>query len=954
MLRFAVLGPLLVTRDEQPIDLPTAMLRRLVAILLCQPGQPIAIDLLLDALWEGQPPPSARKTLQIYVHRLRRVLGDGRVLRGPTGYTLSLEHAEVDFMIFADLVRAAGEATQRGALSQASRFYGRALELWRGNAFADIPGSAHVVVNHAHRLDEQHVQFLQRYAEIELRLDRHNEILSWLAPAAAANPYLEQLRGQFIVALYRSGRQADALAEYRRLHQQLVDDLGVEPGAELQLLQERMLHNDPELLADRSPSGLAPVGPPIPAQLPPPPPGFIGRFRELEQLDMLLTAGARGQGVTVVALIGMAGVGKTATALHWAHRISHRFLDGQLYANLRSFDPAAAVVSPADVLRGFLGALGITPDRVPTEVEAQTALLRSLLAGREMLIVLDNVLDAAQVRPLLPGTGANLVLLTSRTALTGLVAMEGAHPIALGPLTEERSRQLLSARLGQRRLDAEPDAVRQIVQRCAGLPLALAVIAARAQIDSEQPLATLADGLDAFSHDDPLTDVRAVFSWSYKALTPSAALVFRLSAVHPGPEIAIETVADLAQLSPDRAGGALLELVAAQLFVEAAPGRFAMHDLMRSYAAELAAKPDDELGRARRRLLDHYLYAACDASLALNRGRLPVPLPPRPAHTTGIEFASAAAALEWFAAEHATICRTIELALESDLDGHAWRIAWAISDFAVRQSRWRMLERISRQALEAAERAGDRHGRGYAYRYLGAACAAQDQLELSEQWYHLSLHEFSKADLIAEQALLYNDMSVLFAKSGKCPAAPAREALELSRRAQYLRGEATALNGIGTSYLKAGDYPAALHYGKQALAWHTVLEDDHGVAAAWATIGMARYHLGHSRRAGWAYGMAIAILRKTGRRRHLAERLVELGDLYLAWGEFDKARQAQQEALEIHHTTTDDDGRWDVAVRCARSAAGASGWTGGRAADRDAPPAAGDPALPTRPAHPHR
>ncbi|WP_239124405.1 AfsR/SARP family transcriptional regulator [Rhizocola hellebori] len=878
------------------------MLRRLLAILLCQPGQPIPIDSLLEAFWDGQPPPTARKTLQIYVHRLRRALGEDQVPRGPTGYRIALDNAEVDSALFADLVRQAGHADDRQDLAEASRLYAMALEQWRGNAFADIVGCVHIA-SRARQLDEARLHTIERLADIELRLGHHADIIGWLTPATVANPFLEKLREQLILALYRSGRQADALAEYRQLRQQLVEELGVEPGLELQQLHERMLLNDPELTADPRPVPVTAVRPAVPAQLPLVPRGFTGRGGELEQLHCVLDTRDGEDPVTVVVVTGTAGVGKTATALYWGRRVAHHFPDGQLYANLRGFDPSAPAVPPSEVLQAFLGALGVAAGQIPADVEAQAALFRSLLTGRRMLIVLDNVLDAAHVRPLLPGAGPCLAVLTSRSPLTGLVAAEGAYPLTLRLLSESESWQLLAVRLGQARLNAEPEAAHRIVRSCAGLPLALAVMAARALIHPETALASLVAGLDALRDDDPLVDVRAVFSWSYDALSPLAALVFRLSALHPGPDIALPTVADLAHLTLAQAADALAELVEAQLFTEVGPERFSTHDLLRAYATELVARldPPESRAAARQRLLDHYLHSSRDAALLMNKVRLPVPMPQQPADLHGVDIATAQEALGWFAAEFSALCGVMEQAIEAGADGYVWRIAWGISDFATRQSRWAELERISEAAIAAGTRTGEAHGRGSGHRYLSLAAHFRGRLDDGIRHAELAIDAYAQEGLIAEQALMCLDMnSLLESVDAKRALRYANQALELARQCGYRSGEADALNAIAMCANHFGDYEEALRTGGMALAMLREMDSPYGVAAAVSTVGLAHHRLGRLPEAIDEFEESIALYRKVNRPLYVAGNLVSVGDIYREAGRCAEAGRAWHEAIVIY------------------------------------------------------
>jgi hypothetical protein len=375
---------------------------------------------------------------------------------------------------------------------------------------------------------------------------------------------------------------------------------------------------------------------PVPRQLPPDVFSFTGRQAQLAELDSLL---GPNRTVVVSAVSGTAGVGKTALAVHWAHRVAAHFPDGQLYVNLRGFDPAGPPVTAGDAVRGFLEAFGVEAQRIPQSIEAQAALYRSLLADRRVLVLLDNARDADHVRPLLPGSSGCLTLVTSRHHLASLIAAEGARPLLLDLLSQEEAMQLLSHRLGAARVEAEPHAAGELIERCARLPLALAIIAARGATRPAIKLVTLAEELrethgrlDPFVGDDATVDVRAVFSHSYQDLSPAAATLFRLLAVHPGPDIATPAAASLAGATVPLARSMLTELVNANLVNERVPGRYTFHDLLRAYAAELLRQHADE-GRtadegqsATRRLLDHYLHTASAAALMIYAHRDPIEL----------------------------------------------------------------------------------------------------------------------------------------------------------------------------------------------------------------------------------------------------------------------------------------------------------------------------------------
>src|SRR5262249_3869064 len=419
--------------------------------------------------------------------------------------------------------------------------------------------------------------------------------------------------------------------------------------------------------------------------------------------------------------------GKTALAVYWAHGVTDRFPDGQLYVNLRGFDPSGSVMDPADAVRRFLDALDVPPERIPVDLDAQAALYRSQLAGRRMLVVLDNARDTAQVRPLLPGAPGCLVVVTSRNELTGLIAGDGAHPVTLDLLTDDEARQLLTQRLGADRVAAEPAAVGEIITRCAHLPLALALVATRAAIRPHAELRVLAEELrDAqqrwqlLTGDDPTTDVQAVFSWSYHALTPEAARLFRLLRLPPGPEVSAAAAASLAGLPVSAVRPVLAELTAASLLVEHTIGRYAFHDLLRAYATGLAGRLDTDQHRhaAAVRMLDHYLHTAFIANRLLEPARDPITLTSPAPGVTPQHPADHQQALDWFTVEHPVLLAAVEHAAGIGFDTHTWQLAWTLVTFLDRRGHWHDWAATGRAAVAAAHRLADRTKQAYAHRNL--------------------------------------------------------------------------------------------------------------------------------------------------------------------------------------------------------------------------------------------
>ncbi|MFI5843738.1 ATP-binding protein [Catenuloplanes sp. NPDC051500] len=660
-----------------------------------------------------------------------------------------------------------------------------------------------------------------------------------------------------------------------------------------------------------TPAGAATPAAVVPRQLPAAVAHFTGRSRELAELDRL-AVGPRPESTSVISAIGgTAGVGKTALALHWAHRIADRFPDGQLYVNLRGFDPGGMAMPVERALRGFLDALGVAPSRIPAEPDAQAALYRSLVAGKRMLIMLDNALDTAQVRPLLPGTPSCLVLVTSRNQLPSLVASHGARPITLGLLTADEAVHLLTPRLGATRVAAEPAALNDIVARCAGLPLALAVVAARAAGRPSQPLSRIAtelhaagDRLDPLTTgDDPTTDVRTVFSWSHDALTPAAARLFRLLGIHPGPDISVAAVASLAGVDPAHAERLVRELIRAHLITPHGPGRYVVHDLLHAFAAERAQQVDDNAARhhASNRLFDHYLHPLHRAAMLVEPHRRPIALPAPADGVTVEEIVDVEHAVAWVDTEYPVLLAGVHRALELHLDRHAWMLAWALCDFQDRRGRWHDLTDCQAVALAAARRAAAPVGQAHALRYLARAQVRLDLLEPAVTNLGRALELADHVDDPLFEARCHIDLAYLLARHDphRLGLGHAQRALELFATAADRVWEARALNAVAWHHVVRGEYEPAVGCCERAITLLTDLDDIPGLAATWDSLGYARQHLGRYASAIACHRRAIGLFRQLGDRFQEAEALTHLGEALRGDGNPALARQVWTDAVTI-------------------------------------------------------
>ncbi|MCX4578335.1 AAA family ATPase [Streptomyces sp. NBC_01571] len=607
VMRFELLGPLRVRGAGTELDLGFPQQRALLGLLMARAGRPVQVAEIVDVLWAGHAPASATNVVRRYVGSLRRLLEPGlpprapgrRLLRRTGAYLLDAETDEIDLLRFRELTRQGERAAATGRPEEAVRHFAGALGEWRGPVAMGIPASVreHAVFG---AVERELVRTTRMAADAALLSGGAQRILPSLRRAVGLDPLNEALHARLVMVLAACGLQAEALVAYDDVRRRLAAELSVAPGAELNAAHTRVLRQD--LRAPVPPPGrerlAVPAGPvrPLarPAQLPPDLTVFAGRGDELAALTALAEPALSSGAPTTVLVSGMPGIGKTALAVRWAHRAAHRFPDGQLHAELRGCDPGRPPQDPAQVLRGLTVALGASPRRLPGDLDQLVVLYRGLLAGRRVLVLLDDADDAERVRPLLPASPGCLALVTSRNALPGLVA-SGARPLPLDLPSAADARASLALRVGPERLAAEPAAAEEIVTCCGRLPLALAIVAARAVSRRDFPLAALAaelraarGSLDAFTGVGGVADVRAAFASSYSLLPPEGARLFRLLALHPGPGICATTMAELAGLPARAALRGLGGLADAHLIREHAPGRYGVHELVRAFAAELA------------------------------------------------------------------------------------------------------------------------------------------------------------------------------------------------------------------------------------------------------------------------------------------------------------------------------------------------------------------------------
>jgi tetratricopeptide (TPR) repeat protein/transcriptional regulator with XRE-family HTH domain len=648
----------------------------------------------------------------------------------------------------------------------------------------------------------------------------------------------------------------------------------------------------------------------VPAQLPLPVAGFVGRRRELDRLDAILAAGDSESRTTSVAVVsGTAGVGKTTLAVHWAHRVKDRFPDGQLYLNLRGFDTHRPAATAGEALRGALESLGVPPSTVTGDPDAQAALYRSLVARRRILVVLDNALDPDQVLPLLPSSPHSFVLAISRYRLPGLVAATGAVPISLDLLSTPEARELLSGRLGADRTAAEPQATEEITIRTARLPLALAIVAVRATMDPSSPLAALvaelrdAQGtLDAFDCGDAAANLRAVFLQSYRYLSDAEARVFRLLGRHPGPDMSLLAAASLAGIPLPDARAIVATLVRANLLTEHHPGRYVLHDLLRTYALELDDTTDAEAGvrAATRRMLDHYLQQAYAADRLLNPHRDPIELGTAARGITLEEIDGREGATEWFAREYATLLAIMQTEDPASAR-HVCQLAWALTTIVDLRGRWQDGVTISTAALAAAQRMADRSYAADAHRALGRAYIRVDRIDLAQSHLGAALDIYRQFGDWAGQADTHHTLTAAFDRLGQHSTAieHATRARELYGRLGRRHGEAKAMSNIGWCHSQLGDYQQGVAFCRQALAVLAEAGDPVGQANVLHSLGYAYRKLRRNDAAADAHQKSIGLYRDAGDRYGQASAFARLGDAAFTAGEPEVARERWRAALRL-------------------------------------------------------
>jgi DNA-binding SARP family transcriptional activator/energy-coupling factor transporter ATP-binding protein EcfA2 len=964
-LAFRVLGPFEVLGDGERIAVNAARQRIVLATLLMAPNHMVPLDRLIDAVWDGEPPQTARGQIQICVSALRRALGDpDAITTSPAGYCVRVGPGQLDYAVFDAALARARAAAAAGRLPEAAQEMDGALRLWRGDALAGVPGRA--AETFANRLEERRIMAIEDQVEIRLALDLHRELIDELVVLTAEYPLRERLQGFLMLALYRSGRQTEALSVYRAARKTLNEKLGLEPSEDLRRLERAILAHDTKLDAAGPGSGhgsavaAAPPAGNTPRQLPADIPGVVGHGELTKVLADMLTAGrddaqsedAAGPAVPLVVLTGPPGCGKTTVALHIAHLLRDRFPDGQLYAAMRG--STAQPTPTIEVMARFLRALGVAPDAIPGDLEERITLLRSRLASRRLLIVLDDVSGEAQIGGLLPGTPGPAVLATSRSRLS---ALPGAHVAEIGLLPEPDALELLRNVAGADRLEAEPEETRRLVRLCGSLPIALRIAGLRLASHPHWSVSTLVDlladdrhRLDELSHGD--VAVRPLLAVVHESLSPRARLLFGLLG-----SLALRDFTSLTAAAAldgeDREAGRLLDELAESQLLDASPSapgtqaRYRFQSLIRVFAAEQAAAGQDGARQcldATRRVLGCLLAMANEAhsrvyggNSTLLRGSAPR-WPGAAAHFGLIEPDP----LRWLESERANLHAAI---LQSAAQVHAGsggngdgfdELCWelAVNAVTVYEARalfdeWRHTHTVALEAMRAAgnkrgeaailtalgslsiarrstqdvekllaaltlfEELGDPIGQALTQRNLAHIDRIQGRPARAKERYERALTGFRDAGDLGGQAHVLSGLSQAYLDLDDVAKAEefAKESLNLAGQLENHRVQAQALYRLGEVLLKSSQTLAATAVLKESLSLAQQLGDRIGEAYSTSGLGSAALDSGDLNSAEIYYDRVVEICRQVEERNVRAQALFGLGRVYGLRNEYDRAER---------------------------------------------------------------
>jgi DNA-binding SARP family transcriptional activator/tetratricopeptide (TPR) repeat protein len=826
---YRILGPLEVSNGPAgTFDVPPGRQQVVLAALLCEANRVVSIDHLIDSIWEDDPPPTARTQVQICVSSLRRDLAkigcaEAIITRMP-GYLLQVASGQLDSQLFTQLTGKADALSRAGETTAAAGVLRQALELWRGPTLSGI--TSQILTARASQLDEARLTALESCFDLELRLGRHHQVIAEIVTLVAEHPLRERLRGLLMLALYRSGRQAEALDVYRVGRDLLIDELGLDPGEELRQLEAAILADDPALrpgqpavTADRQLPASASGN--VPLQLPADISDFTGRNDWIEEVEKLLADGADRRAPRVVVLVGKPGVGKSALAVHIAHRLAEKhFPDGQLYSDLGETrtPPATAF----DVLGRFLRALDIPGSSLPDTVDERAEMYRQCLARRRTLIVLDHAHSEPQVLPLLPGSSMCAVIVTSRSRLTGL---PGARVLEIDVFELEQAIEMLAAAIGAERVGAEPAAAEALIRLVGGLPLALRIVAARLAARERWSLAWMLERLsDEHRRLDELTHggmmVRASLALTHDGLEPEARRLLRLLGVLDGLSFPTWVAAALLDLDLYRSADLLELLVDAQLLEIAAVDingspRYKFHDLIRIFAREQLEQHADDAERrgAVRRVAGGWLALAGEAHSRIYGGDFTVLHGTAPRWNAPRSYAERLLSdpLIWLEAEYSNLCSAVTLAAETGLDEACWDLAVTAVTLFEARCYFNDWERTHQQALAATEAAGNRRGSAALMCSLASLRLSSSRPRAAKHLVQDALETFTEIGDVHGAAMARRNHALLLLGAGHGDEALAEfsAALEEFRQAGDPIGRAHVLAQIARIEMNHGNQEAA-------------------------------------------------------------------------------------------------------------------------------------------------
>lgn len=900
-LRFGVLGPVRAWRGEEPLATGSPQQRALLAALLLREGRTATAAELIDALWGEDPPPRALAAVRTYASRLRKALSAGVLRSESGGYALRLrDPRSLDLGAAQELAAEGEKARSAGDLYHARQVLSEALALWDGESLANVPGP--YADTQRTRLEEWRLQLVESRLDMDLEQGCHAEAVSELTALTAAHPLRERLRELLMLALYRSGRQAEALAVYADTRRLLADELGVDPRPDLKELQQRILRADPALAEPSAPAPEPASAPVRPAQLPATVPDFTGRAAFVEELSEVLGS-AEGRVMAVSALAGIGGVGKTTLAVHVAHQARGAFPDGQLYVDLQGAGPRAA--EPETVLGAFLRALGTQESAIPDSMEERAALYRSVLDGRRVLVLLDNAKDAAQVRPLLPGTEGCAALVTSRVRMVDLA---GAHLVDLDVMSPDEALALFTKIVGEERVASERKAALDVVAACGFLPLAIRIAASRLAARRTWTVSVLAAKLaDERRRLDELQAgdlaVKATFELGYGQLEPAQARAFRLLGLADGPDISLAAAAAVLDLAPEDTEDLLEALVDTSLLESAAPGRYRFHDLVRLYAracTERDERPPSERGAAMSRLLDFYLATAAGVYAIERPGDRLVDHLETTEHP-GLTFEDRHQAQDWLYAEANSLLACVQQCTGRAMLRRAVDLLWAAKDLAESGANSKQYEAAAHALGQAADEARDARARSRALTTLTNVHLVAGRFRQADDEARRAMELAQEADDLAPRCWAANDRGIiaLYQNRHADGEAHLRLAIASFRLDANLAGEASALCNLSRIQLAMGQVADAVDLAQQGTAIYDRLGHTLRGANGRYALGLALTGQGELDSAVLSLTEALEVFRDSRQRLWEGMTLIRLAEAHLAGHRPTQSAALAEQALAV-------------------------------------------------------